>query len=573
MKYFITGATGFIGRHLVRRLIDSRANTVHCLVRNEGKLAEDIRGRIALCQGDGSSLERHARIIQSCDVIFHLGARADLGDGDAYRRDNIEFTDALIRLARGSKKLRRFVFTSTIGAVDRTKDDPCTAPLVESSTPNPISDYGKSKLACEEHLAMSGLPHVILRPALVYGPGMRHRSHLRVFIDAVEKEKPFTKFNFPGRLSFIHVDDLVDALLITATHPKALRQVYFVADNEPVPLGTLFQELGHILGKSAGRINMRFGLPHMFRSVRPFLPFQAQNLFSDVLTASNTKLRSLGFSPKKNRLDGFRETAHDHFKMEHPERGAAIVTGGASGIGRAMCEQLSAHGYSIILVDRDKSRGTDVARRIRGEYIYADLSKSNDIDRVVRTVRSNAGRISLLVNNAGIGRRGTTEDISASDLAAILAVNCEAPVQLSKAVIPEFIRRGYGTLINIGSSAGYQPLPYMSVYAASKAFIIRYTQALQGELTGRKIPASVEILLASPSGTATDFQKKSGVKEDDTARLLRPEDVADAIIRRIGKGSSSFTIGISGKGMALAARVLPVRLQIWLWERLMRDLR
>jgi short-subunit dehydrogenase len=182
--------------------------------------------------------------------------------------------------------------------------------------------------------------------------------------------------------------------------------------------------------------------------------------------------------------------------------------------------------------------------------------------------------IRVLVNNAGIGKRGYSESISPADASGIVTVNCSAPVQLSNAAMASFVQNGKGTLINIGSSAGYQPLPYMAAYAASKAFIIRFTQALQGELAARGIPSSpVEVILASPSGTATNFQKSAGVKDDDAAKLLRPDQVAAAVVNRIGKGSCSIIIGTSGKGMALAARFMPSGIQIKLWESLMRSMR
>jgi len=573
VNYFVTGASGFIGQHLVRRLLRTKTNVIYCLVRDEKKLPTDICRGVKILRGDGSSIEQHASVIRSCAIIFHIGGRADLGNGDEYRRDNIEFTDTLIHIAEGSKKLKRFVFTSTIGAVDRTKHDPCTTPLREDSKPNPLTDYGKSKLACEQHLTASELPFVIVRPALVYGPGMRRRSHLRAFIDAVVNNKAYTRFNFPGKLSFIYVDDLIDALIVVSKHPKLLRQIYFAADNEPISIGSIFQQIGRIFGKKAGTMDVPFPVSRFFRAMRPYLPLQVQNLFSNLLIASNAKLRSLGFAPKRDLAQGFRETAHYHFRMENPGLGVAIVTGGASGIGRSLSEQLYARGYSIVVVDRDKEKGMELAKSLQAEFIHADLTHDHDVQHIVRFIQTNADQIDLLVNNAGVGKRGNTEEIPSHELADVLALNCEAPVKLTNAVLPVFIKHGHGTLVNIGSSAGYQPLPYMSVYAASKAFIIRYTQALQGELAGRRIPSSVEVILVSPSGTATNFQKNSGVKEDDAAKLLQPEDVAAAIIQQIGKGSTNLIIGSSGKGMALAARFLPTRVQIRLWERLMRSMR
>ena len=573
MKYFVTGGSGFIGQHLIRRLVEGRENVVYCLLRDENKLPQDIRSSIKICKGDDTSLAKYAREILSSDVIFHAGGRADLGDGDAYQRDNVDFTTALIKISERSKKLKRFIFTSTIGAVDRSKDDQCIAPLTEESTPSPLTEYGRSKLSCEIALKASALPFVIVRPVLVYGPGMRKKSHLRVFLDAVEKQKLFARCNFPGKMSFIHVNDLIAALILVSTHPKAVRQTFFAADDEPISLGSLFNQLGNILGKRAGSINVSFAVFHILRRFRPFLPLRAQNLYSDVLTASNKKLRSLGFVPKAIQADAFRGTAHDHFKRENPNRGMAVITGGAGGIGGALSAQLFARGYSVTIVDRNKALGRSVAKSLDAELLHADLSTEKDVDNVVELLHAHSSKIDLLVNNAGIGKRGNTEEIPVGELIDLLRINCEVPVRLTNAILPEFIKRGRGTIINIGSSSGFQPLPYMSTYAASKSFIMHYTVALQGELAGRGIPGSVEIILASPSGTATNFQRNAGVKEDDHSRLLSPDHVASVIVGTIGKGSSAYIIGFSGKMMNIAGRILPLRVQSILWEKLMRSMR
>ena len=573
MKYFVTGASGFIGQHLVRRLAAGRGNVVHCLVRDENKLPQDIRSSITICKGDDTALANYAKQILSSDVIFHVGGRADLGDGDAYQRDNIEFTHALIKIAEKSKKLKRFVFTSTIGAVDRTKDDPCTASLTEESTPFPLTEYGRSKLNCEVALKASTLPYVIVRPVLVFGPGMREKSHLRVFLDAVEKQKFFARCNFPGKMSFIHVNDLVDALLLVSSHSKAVHQTYFAADDEPISLGLVFSQLGSILGKRAGSFNVSIGVSGILRRLRPYLPLRLQNLYSDVLTASNKKLRSLGFTPKVIQREGFRGTAHDHFKKENSGRGTAVITGGAGGIGHALSAQLFARGYSVTIVDRNKPLGKSVAESLDAEFLYADLSIEKDVRNVVDFLHAHSAKIDLLVNNAGIGRRGNTEEIPTGELVDLMRINCEAPVRLTNAILPEFIKRGRGTIVTIGSSSGFQPLPYMSAYAASKSFITHYTEAVQGELAGRGIPGSVEVILVSPSGTATNFQKSAGVKDEDHSRLLSPDYVASVIVRLIGRGSSVHIIGLSGKMMNIVGRILPMRVQVTLWEKLMRSMR
>ncbi|MCE5231256.1 SDR family NAD(P)-dependent oxidoreductase [bacterium] len=572
MNVFITGATGFVGRYLVETMLaDERfaGADIYCLVRDERKLSDSIRDKIKILAGGSSDMERHAETIAGCEYIFHVAALATFGNNLPYERDNVEFTRKLIEIARRSTVLKRFVFTSTIGAVDRQPQDDCSKPLDESTPPNPMSDYGRSKLECERMLGQSGLPFAIVRPTWVYGPHMRKQSHVRVFIDAVAEGKPFTKIDFPGRISMIHASDLAQALLLTAVHPDAQNKTYFASDGRPISLGGLFKSIARAIGGSAASIRIGLGIPAVMRKLRPYMPFAAQNLFSDVLCASADRLFELGFKPRVAQYQGIVETARWHFREALNGRTLAIVTGGAGGIGREICRQLTGRGYDIAIVDYNAEAAQRAAEELGGEYLVADLGADEGLQSVCDLIERNADRLGVMINNAGIGRRGPLDELSADDLARLLKINSMAPMILSRAALAAFRPAGRGTIVNIGSSAAYQPLPYMAAYAASKAFVVNFTESLIGELLGTKI----EVIMASPSGTNTQFQVSSGVKNEDAAKLLKPEQVASAIVRRIGKGSRTFIIGRSGLAMMLVGRMLPKAIQVRLWQRLMTKMR
>lgn len=580
MRIFMTGATGFIGGHFLRFLLREEKlskDQIHCLVRTPSRLAGDLASRVTVHQGNETSLEKYQDVIQSCSLIFHLGGNAKFGNRGDYETSNVEFTRLLIAAASKSNQLKRFVFTSSIGAVDRVPGDSCQNPLTEASTPYPTSAYGKSKLACEKMLTASSLPYVILRPTWVYGPGMRSDSHIRVFLDAVSKNKPSTWFNFPGKVSLVSIEDMVRALWFVAAHPGAVRQTYFAADNQPLSLGNLFRILGEILGsKKSGRLGINFGIPWIMRWLRPWLPVKMQNIFSDVLYASSAKLQALGFRFTCDLRRGLRETAHAHFAeqktgIDGREDAAplAVVTGGAGGIGKALAEKLYAHGYEMALVDCDAAV-REVAASIGADYLIADLSQEVGVQSAIESMNRRGSKIALWVNNAGVGLRGPLLENDPLRLSQMLDLNCKALAVLSRAVLEKFKEKKNGILINIASSAGFQPLPYMAAYAASKRFVTEFTEALIGEF---KDDSKIKILCISPSGTQTNFQAAAGVKSDEKEKLLQPEEVAAGILSCLRKKSGHYVIGERGKRMALLAQILPGPLKIRLWEYLMRKSR
>jgi short-subunit dehydrogenase len=176
-----------------------------------------------------------------------------------------------------------------------------------------------------------------------------------------------------------------------------------------------------------------------------------------------------------------------------------------------------------------------------------------------------------MVNNAGIGARGDFADISLTRLRNIIDINCSALVALSQLFIQHYNKTGLGTLINIGSSAGFQPLPFMAVYAASKSFVQSFTLAIMGEKVAKR--SNINIILIDPSGVDTNFQAAAGVKKNSDESLLSANDVAKITVEAAYSGRREIIIGQSGRAMAFAARILPRIVQIRLWANLMSKLR
>jgi len=575
MKIFVTGATGFIGLHLLRHLLRTTASndTIYCLVRDPKKMDPFLRTKVTICKGDHLSLIHYTKELLSCEYVYHIAAKADLGDGPEYVTHNIQFTRDLVSILQLSKTLRRFVFTSSIAAVDRCPSDTCTKFLNEQSLPNPLTDYGKSKLECEQILRSSSLSYTIIRPTWVYGPGMRKNSHIRVFINGIRKNSLFTKFDFPGKVSVIYIEDLVNAITLAAFSAKANRQTYFVSDGVPVSLGSLLSLIGRYYGRSAGYIRFPQVFPFVVSKIRRHLPLTVQNIFMNVLCATPKKLFSLGFKPQYSLEKGIIATMHWN-ALQYKDKNMlhALVTGGANGIGKELSIQLYGEGYTISILDKDKENLKTIQQLIDCTAYKIDLSKITGIHKAGKIIYDQANSISLLVNNAGIGSRGEFWNTPIEKSENILMVNTMAPMYLSQIALSQWQDdTQHHELVNIVSSAAFQPLPYMSTYSSTKAMVLRFTEGLIGELYTYKNQL-VKIFAISPSGTNTSFQKVSGVKNAGD-NLLSPNYVASSIRKLMRKSSGSYIIGYSGRLMSFASRILPTHIVVRLWSNLMRTYR
>jgi short-subunit dehydrogenase len=152
----------------------------------------------------------------------------------------------------------------------------------------------------------------------------------------------------------------------------------------------------------------------------------------------------------------------------------------------------------------------------------------------------------------------------------MVGLNCNALVALSAMFSRQARLTGVGTLVNIGSSSGFQPLPYMAVYAATKAFVQSFTLALAAELRSKKF---LKVILIDPSGVDTGFQDAAGVKKNPSEKLLSPDLVAKQILKAISTQRELVIIGKSGKIMELLSRILPRLFQARLWAYLMTKMR
>ncbi len=212
----------------------------------------------------------------------------------------------------------------------------------------------------------------------------------------------------------------------------------------------------------------------------------------------------------------------------------ALITGASAGLGSEFASQLAPCARRLILVARRKEKLEELAMElVRPGLTIAchavDLSNAEQTEAFLRTLATDGERVDFLVNNAGLGDHGLFEKSDWERVRAILEVNIRALTRLTHALLPGLIRSGRGAILNVSSIAGYVPIPGMAVYAATKAYVTSFTEALRVEVRG----TGVTITAVCPGPVNTEFRevaKRAG--EEDTMAAPRILKVsAERVVR------------------------------------------
>jgi short-subunit dehydrogenase len=222
-----------------------------------------------------------------------------------------------------------------------------------------------------------------------------------------------------------------------------------------------------------------------------------------------------------------------------PSRSTAVVTGASAGIGAVYADRLAARGYDLILVARRADRLAVLADRLTAEHgakvqiVEADLTKDADI-ACVEQILAGDPAISLLVNNAGNSILAPVARTSAEQAASMVALNVTALTRLTHAVLPAFLSRDAGAIVNVGSVLSFHALPISAIYSGTKGYVMNFSRGLQQELAG----TGVRLQLVMPASTATDLWDLSGVPlaSLNPANVMSAEDLVDAALAGFDKG-------------------------------------
>jgi len=245
----------------------------------------------------------------------------------------------------------------------------------------------------------------------------------------------------------------------------------------------------------------------------------------------------------------------------------ALITGASRGIGKSIATELASRKFNVLLVARDKQMLKEHALLLRSTYYVQvdffaiDLTQDGAVDKLMRWLEERGYIVSILVNNAGYGLSGSMDSYSFLEHKNMMSLNMEVPVALTYRFLPMLSSQKKSYILNVGSSASYQSVPGMNIYAASKSFILSFSRGLCYELRN----TSVSVSVVSPGATDTDFTIRAKIFGQKAIKMVKatnmsPQAVAKIAIDGMLKGQTEIVAGLINKVGVLFAWLLPKRI-------------
>ena len=234
----------------------------------------------------------------------------------------------------------------------------------------------------------------------------------------------------------------------------------------------------------------------------------------------------------------------------------ALITGASAGLGVEFARQLSAKGHRLVLVARRKERLDELAAELGNARVVAlDLSEPGAAGRLMADLKKHKETVELLVNNAGFGLAGKFDKLDGARQREMIDLNCGALEELAHAVLPGMIERKSGGILNVASTAAFQPGPGMAVYFATKAFVLSFSEALHDEVKRYGIKVSC----LCPGPTRTEFREVSGFNPKGPASKQSADarSVVEAGLNGLDQNKAVVVPGVTNKVISQINRFFP----------------
>lgn len=242
----------------------------------------------------------------------------------------------------------------------------------------------------------------------------------------------------------------------------------------------------------------------------------------------------------------------------------ALITGASKGIGRALAIEFAKRGFSLILIAQNTAELESLQKEVRQHYqcnsktFSIDLAHPDSVDQIVHYFAEEMPEVTVLINDAGLGFANPLTNMTAEQVLRQVRVNIEALTKLTHRVLPFMVARKRGRILNVASTAAFSPGPFMSIYFASKAYVLSFSEAIREEY--RKQGVMISVLC--PGVTRTAFHARAGMMQSWTMKLLTvmtPEKVAKIGCKGVLKGKRVIIPGIMNKVNAFLMALLPSR--------------
>jgi len=236
-----------------------------------------------------------------------------------------------------------------------------------------------------------------------------------------------------------------------------------------------------------------------------------------------------------------------------------LITGASSGIGAAFARKFAALGRNVLLVARSEEKLITICNElgrmsgIRAQYFAIDLTEPNGPARLFEETKKRGLEIDTLVNNAGFGAMGYFDKLDPARELEMIQLNVTALVDLTNRFLLPMRDRKQGTIINVGSTAGFQPVPFMATYAATKAFVLTFSEALSEE----NRPFGVHVMALCPGVTETNFFEAAKMDRPPMRLSQTPEEVVETAIRGLRRRKSVIISGWPNRLTVFAERFFP----------------
>jgi len=237
-------------------------------------------------------------------------------------------------------------------------------------------------------------------------------------------------------------------------------------------------------------------------------------------------------------------------------KSVSVITGASAGLGVDFARQLSAQGKQLVLVARRRDRLDALAAELASaRAVEMDLSEAGAADRLIADLTAHGEQVDLLVNNAGFGLTGRFAELDGPRQRQMIDLNCGALIELAHAVLPAMIERKQGRILNVASTAAFQPGPGMAVYFATKAFVLSFSEALHEEVKRHGVTVSA----LCPGPTATEFGEVAGFGPSNLLDKVAADSasVVRAGLAGLDNGKAVIIPGLMNKSTAQAHRFFP----------------
>jgi short-subunit dehydrogenase len=240
----------------------------------------------------------------------------------------------------------------------------------------------------------------------------------------------------------------------------------------------------------------------------------------------------------------------------------ALITGACSGIGYELTCLFASHKYNLVLVDRSEQKLIEISHEFSQEYdisvksIVKDLSISTSPEAIYLELQQAEIEIDVLVNNAGFGIYGLFNETDLKSELEMLQLNVVGVTHLTKLFLKKMVKQGQGKILNVASTAAFQPGPLMAVYFATKAYILFFSEAIANELEG----TGVSVTTLCPGPTRSAFHQRTGTENSERVKNMKMMDaktVAAIGFRGLMKGQTVVIPGVKNRILASAVRFIP----------------